>query len=63
MTMGPRLGWTGWLAILDRWGVTMIATARDGDARLAAALSTDPGWRQAYADADGQLFVRTDRRS
>jgi hypothetical protein len=52
----------GWLGILDRWGVTMIATAREGDGRLAAALSANPGWRQVYTDADGLLFVRGDRR-
>jgi hypothetical protein len=53
----------GWTAILDRWGVTMIATSREQDGRLAAALSADPAWRQAYADADGLLFVRSDRPS
>jgi hypothetical protein len=53
----------GWLAILDGWGVTMIATARDGDGRLASALLANPRWRQAYADADGLLFVRTDRHA
>ena len=51
----------GWLAILDRWGVTMIATSRDGDPRLAAALSANPGWREVHDDADGLLFVRSDR--
>jgi hypothetical protein len=51
----------GWLAILDRWGVTMVATSRDGDARLVAALASNAGWHQVYADADGLLFVRSDR--
>jgi hypothetical protein len=52
----------GWLAILDRWGVTMIATSREGDPRLAAALSENPGWREIHDDADGLLFVRSDRQ-
>jgi hypothetical protein len=51
----------GWLAILDRWGVTMIVTSRDGDPRLAAALSANSGWREVHDDSDGLLFVRTDR--
>jgi hypothetical protein len=51
-----------WLAILDRWGVTMVATSRDGDGRLAAALAANAGWHQVYADADGILFVRSDRQ-
>jgi len=51
----------GWLSIVDHWAVTIIATARDGDPGLDAALSANPGWRQIYADADGRLFVRSDR--
>jgi len=51
----------GWLATLDRWGVTIIATSRDGDGTLAGALAASTAWKQAYADADGALFVRADR--
>jgi len=51
-----------WLGILDRWGVTVIATARDGDPRLAAALSENAGWREVQDDADGLVFVRSSRR-
>ena len=52
----------GWVAILDRWGVTIIATSRDEDGTLAAALAASAAWKQTYADADGALFVRADRR-
>jgi hypothetical protein len=51
----------GWLGILDRWGVTMIVTSRDGDPRLGAALSENAGWREVHDDADGLVFVRSSR--
>jgi hypothetical protein len=51
----------GWATILDGWGVTMIVATPSQDAALVAALSGDRGWRRAYADADGLLFVRSDR--
>ncbi len=51
----------GWAMILDRWGVTMIALTRNQDRALIGALSANPAWRQAYADDDGLLFVRSDR--
>lgn len=52
----------GWVAILERWRVTLIATSRDGNPGLAAALAASTSWRQVFTDADGQLFVRADRR-
>jgi hypothetical protein len=55
-TAGP-----GWATILDGWGVTMIVATPSQDAALVGALSADRGWRRAYSDADGLLFVRSDR--
>jgi hypothetical protein len=51
----------GWAAILDGWGVTMVVATPNEDAALVTALSADRGWRRAYGDADGLLFVRGDR--
>jgi hypothetical protein len=53
-------GIDGWRDILARRKVTIIV-AVDGIGRspLAARVGTDPAWRQAYADADGRIFVRT----
>lgn len=50
-----------WRSILDRWGVTIVVATTDRDLPLIEQLSADAGWRQAYADADGRIFVRSDR--
>lgn len=52
-------GVDGWQAQLDRWGVT-IAVVRDGDEGLAARLSA-AGWRTAFSDTDGTVFLAPDR--
>jgi hypothetical protein len=50
-----------WRSILDRWGVTIVVATKERDLPLIDQLSADAGWRQAYADADGRIFVRTGR--
>jgi hypothetical protein len=50
-----------WRSILDRWGVTIVVATKDRDLPLIDQLSADAGWREAYADADGRIFVRSDR--
>ena len=52
---------SGWEAILDRHGVTIVVTANGADSLLAGALATDPGWRQVRSDADGTIWVRANR--
>jgi hypothetical protein len=52
-------GVEGWQAQLDQWDVT-IAVIRDGDDGLAARLSA-AGWRTAFSDKDGTVFLAPDR--
>ncbi len=49
---------SGWQAILDRWGVTIVAAARVEQAGLISAITTDPGWRVVLDDPDGVVLVR-----
>ncbi len=49
-------GGDGWQAQLQRWGVTIVVVAGDGDAAFAARL-TEAGWRHVYTDSDGQVFL------
>jgi hypothetical protein len=52
-------GVEGWQAQLDQWGVTIavVMAADDGlGARLSAA-----GWRTAYSDRDGSIFLAPGR--
>ena len=51
-----------WSTIIDRWGATIVVGAFEGERALIDALSAEPGWRQAYSDRDGVIFVRADRR-
>lgn len=46
----------GWREILDRWRVDAIVLM-PGDATVAA-LEDDAGWRLAYRDGSGSVFVR-----
>jgi hypothetical protein len=55
--MGARPGWD---AVLDRWGVTIVVVAADGNPALLPAL-THAGWHEAYLDDDGWVFIRADR--
>jgi hypothetical protein len=54
-------GRDGWDTILDEWGVTLVIATEEGTRGLLDRLAADPGWREAYSDADGRLFVRADR--
>jgi hypothetical protein len=55
-------GHEGWSGILDRWGITVIvAVDRLGREPLTERLEADAGWREAYRDDDGRIFVRADR--
>lgn len=50
-----------WRTILDEWGVTLVIATDEGTGGLLDRLAADAGWREAYSDADGRLFVRADR--
>ncbi len=51
-------GHVGWQAIVDRWGADVIVMA-PGDVTIVALLEKDPGWRLAYRDTYGTVFVRS----
>jgi len=51
-------GREGWQGILDRWRVDAVVLM-PGDTALASALSRDPGWRLAYRDGEGSVYVRS----
>jgi hypothetical protein len=53
-----QVGFSGaeWKDVLDRWGIQAIVAAEDWD--LVPVLRDDPGWRIAFQDDDGYLFVR-----
>ncbi len=47
-----------WREVLDRWEVgAVVLDTRDWS--LVDVIDRDPGWRLAYRDADGVLYVRT----
>jgi hypothetical protein len=48
----------GWQATLDRWDVEVVVASEDRDPALIAAIADDPGWRPAYTDGEGAVFVR-----
>jgi hypothetical protein len=49
----------GWQGILDRWRVDAIVLLPGaGDATIGAMLEADRGWRLAYRDRSGTVFVR-----
>jgi len=49
----------GWQGTLDRWDVDVVVASEDRDPALIAAIANDPGWRPAYRDGEGAVFVRT----
>jgi hypothetical protein len=51
----------GWSQTLDQWGATIVVGAREGEQPLIGALSASGGWREAYSDRDGVIFVRAGR--
>ena len=50
-------GRDGWQDILDRWRVDGVAL-RAEDTTIASLIAKDPGWRLAYRDGLGRLYVR-----
>jgi hypothetical protein len=52
-------GQDGWQAILDRWGVSVVVAERGQQAGLLPRIEADPGWRLAYEDGAGAIFVRS----
>ena len=50
-------GREGWQGILDRWRVDAVVLM-PGDTALASLLSRDRGWRLAYRDGQGSVYVR-----
>jgi hypothetical protein len=54
-------GREGWQRILDRWNVRAVAVAPAQQEELIPLLRVDPGWRLAYEDDDGLVFLRAAR--
>jgi hypothetical protein len=55
-------GRADWQARLEQWNVTIVVAVDGlGPLPLADRVAGDPGWRQAYEDEDGRIFVRSDR--
>ena len=48
----------GWQATLDRWDVDAVVINPDQDGELLAHIADDPGWRLAFHDDSGSVFVR-----
>jgi len=48
----------GWQDVLDRWGIDVVVLARDQQRFAIPIVGADPGWRLAYQDADGLIFIR-----
>jgi hypothetical protein len=48
----------GWQDVLDRWGIDVVVLARDQQRLAIPIVAADPGWRLAYQDADGLIFIR-----
>jgi hypothetical protein len=51
----------GWQDLLDRRGVTVVVIDPERTAELGEGLAVEPGWRRAYVDDLGSIFVRADR--
>ncbi len=54
-------GEDGWSKVLDARNVTIVVSDT-GDPRLVARLRLSAGWAIAYADNNGAIWVRLDRR-
>jgi hypothetical protein len=50
-------GHQGWQALLSRWDVKAVVLARGQEGRLLPVIRRDPGWRLAYHDKDGYVFL------
>jgi len=51
----------GWQDLLDRRGVSVVVIDPERTAGLGEHLAVEPGWRRAYADDLGSIFVRSER--
>lgn len=54
-------GRSDWAAILDRWGVSIVVATNEATGGFLEQLRADAGWQSVHADADGEVFVRSDR--
>jgi hypothetical protein len=52
-------GQEGWQQVLDRWDVAAVAADRGEQQDLIPRIMRDPGWRLAYEDEKGFVFVRS----
>jgi hypothetical protein len=52
-------GREGWQRILDRWQIDTVVVDRSEQGGLLPLIRLDTGWRLAYADVAGLVFVRT----
>jgi len=50
-------GREGWQTILDRWDVDAVVLQEE-DEPISSSIANDPGWRLAYRDEMGRLYVR-----
>lgn len=48
----------GWQALLERWGIRVIAARNDQQGALISALGAEPGWDEVFVGDGGALFVR-----
>ncbi len=51
-------GLEGWQDVLDRWHVAAVVINPEQQAHLLPRIERDPGWRLAYRDTEGSVFVR-----
>jgi len=49
----------GWQSRLYRWDVDAVVVNPDQDGQLLAHIADDPGWRLAFRDDSGSVFVRS----
>jgi hypothetical protein len=54
-------GGSGWAAILDRRGVTIVMASADEQKAWIPLLTASTAWRMVYDDLNGVVFVRMDR--
>jgi hypothetical protein len=48
-----------WQEQLNGWAIDTVVIASGHHPELVEVLSKDPGWRLAYQDADGMVFIRS----
>jgi hypothetical protein len=51
------IGRQGWQFQLARWSVNVVVVSREQGTRFLPVIRNDPGWRLAYSDADGEIYV------